>query len=157
MLVFEFETRLVVIEISDFPVLFRVTRFALLAQPALMNIVLTVAIIAPCRCIAKLLPGQMAGYALLLRFLVRLFQRKLGATVIELALVKLDDLCFAPFVLSVADTTLGVGNTAMVVLKVTYVASDFLVAIQAKLGLRGLVETLVALGTFRSPLGMTGN
>jgi hypothetical protein len=99
----------------------------------------------------------MAGYALLLRFLVGVFQRKFGATVVELALFQLDDSRLSPLVLGVAKAARGIRNTTVVVVAIAYIASDVLVTIQAKPGLRRLVEPLVALGAFRFPLGMPGD
>jgi hypothetical protein len=122
-----------------------------------MHIVFAVTIVALGRRIAKLLASRMAGHALFLGFLVGVFQWEFGATVIELAFVQFHDARVSPLVLRMTNTALGIGNTAMVVVAITYVGGRFLVTIKAKLGLRRLVEPLVALGAFGFPLGMPGD
>jgi len=130
-LVFQFEARLAVIKSGVFPFLLRVAGFALFAQTSLVHVVLAVAIIATGGGITMLFAGQMAGRASIFRRLVASLERKLGATMVEFALVQLDYSGLSPLVLRVAGTAHSIWNTAMVMRAITQVAGYLLVAVKA--------------------------
>jgi hypothetical protein len=147
-LAFELELGLlVVIEPRLLPLDLVVAVFALLAQAALVAlvVVLPVAGIAVRRRVAELLPRLVAVVAAVPRVLVAAAQFEVGAVVIELLPVELGDFGIPALMVGMAFPAGLVFEAAVQPRVGPDVGRGVLVAVQAQVHLGGLVELLVAL------------
>ncbi len=137
------------VEAGRFPAFFAVTGLALSAQPRLVRIVLTMTCITVRRRRTVFLSRLMAQTAV--QSAMPAAQYEISLSVIEIVLVKLDDITLAADMLRMTGTALIGADLPGFTVKTPVmpdVRGDLVVTVQAQHGLRALVKTQMAACTF---------
>lgn len=155
MLAAEREVRGAVIKLRVQPSDSAVTSSAIVAELALMRLILLVACHAHGACVAELLAGRMTGGASQRR--MRIVQRKVGALMIKLRRHELHDVGIAALVFGVTALTLRrgyIGQASVKAIALLYVGGNVFVAIHTQRGLSDAIGAVVAVSTFALEFGV---